>query len=138
MTPDQELLSRYAEERDEAAFAEVVRRHLNLVHAAAARLTHGNAPLAEDVTQAVFADLARKAGELRGHASLTGWLHTSTRYAAAAAVRAEVRRQTHEQEASAMNEIYQEDRTVGWTQLRPVLDEAVGGLAEEDLSLIHI
>jgi RNA polymerase sigma factor (sigma-70 family) len=132
MTPDQELLSRYAEERDEAAFAEVVRRHLNLVHAAAARLTHGNAPLAEDVTQAVFADLARKAGELRGHASLTGWLHTSTRYAAAAAVRAEVRRQTHEQEASAMNEIYQEDRTVGWTQLRPVLDEAVGGLAEED------
>lgn len=132
MTPDQELLSRYAEQRDEAAFAEVVRRHLDLVHAAAARLTHGNAPMAGDVTQAVFADLARKAGELRGHASLTGWLHTSTRYAAAAAVRAEVRRQTHEQEASAMHEIHQEDRAVGWTQLRPVLDEAVGGLAEED------
>ena len=105
MTPEQELLGRYAEQRDEAAFAEVVRRYLNLVHGTAARLTQGNAPMAEDVTQAVFAGLARKAGELRGHPSLVGWLHTSTRFAAAAAVRAEVRRQTHEQEAGVMNVI---------------------------------
>lgn len=60
MNTDAELLGRYAESRSEAAFAEFVRRHLNLVYFAALRRT-GGAPLAEDIVQRVFTEAARDA-----------------------------------------------------------------------------
>ena len=62
MTPDIELLSQYAKRRDEATFAELVRRHLDHVYSTALRLVNGDAHLAEDICQLVFSDLARKAG----------------------------------------------------------------------------
>src|SRR5471032_518085 len=107
MSGDPELLRRYVEERSEAAFAELVQRHLNLVYFAALRQVGGDVHRAKDVAQSVFTDLARKAATLSRHAVLTGWLYTSTHYAAAKALRAEQRRQTHEQEAQTMNEILQ-------------------------------
>ena len=64
MTPDSELLGRYAGTRSEDAFAELVRRHVNLVYSAALRQVNGDAHLAQDVAQTVFTDLARKAGSL--------------------------------------------------------------------------
>src|SRR5438094_603589 len=67
MLDDAELLRRYADDRSEEAFAELVRRHVNLVHSAALRQVNGDAYLAADVTQLVFTDLARKAGELARH-----------------------------------------------------------------------
>ena len=131
MTPDNELLRLYSARGDEAAFAEVVRRHLNLVYGLAVRLLNGNAALAEDVTQSVFTDLARKAGQLRQHETVVGWLHTSARYAAAKAIRAEATRVHHEQEASAMND--PATTTVdSFAQLRPLLDEAVGDLNDRE------
>lgn len=137
MTDDAELLRRYAEENSEAAFAELVRRHLGLVYHAALRQCGGDAHRAEDVAQAVFTDLARKAGKLAGRPVLAGWLHTSTRYAAAQAVRTEVRRQVREREAQTMNEILTEgdagrDAAVEWERMRPVIDEALHGLGERD------
>ena len=84
---DAELLRRYADGGSEAAFAELVRRHLNLVYFAALRQVGGDAHRAEEVAQSVFTDLARKARTLTAHATLTGWLHTSTRFAAAKARR---------------------------------------------------
>ncbi len=83
MTPDTQLLTRYATRRDEASFAELVRLHLDHVYSTALRLVGGDAHLAEDVAQAVFTDLARKAGSLRECPTLSGWLHTSARFAAA-------------------------------------------------------
>ena len=66
MTPDCELLRRYSETRSEEAFAELVERHINLVYSAAMRQVNGEAPLAQEVAQSVFTDLARKAAALAG------------------------------------------------------------------------
>ena len=54
MSQDAELLRRYATEHSEAAFAELVRRHVDLVYSAALRLVNGDTHGAQDVTQQVF------------------------------------------------------------------------------------
>ncbi len=126
---DSELLRLYATERSEKAFAELVRRHLGLVYHAALRQCGGDSHRAEDVAQTVFTDLARKAKDLSARPVLAGWLYTSARYAAAQAVRTEVRRQTREAEAVVMNE---PETAVDWEQLRPVIDEALDALGEPD------
>lgn len=127
---DSELLRRWAAQRDEAAFGELVRRHLDLVYGCALRRLAGDAHLAKDVTQLVFCDLARRAGGLVGRAVLGGWLHTSTRFAAAKAVRGEQRRRAREGIAFAMKA--NDDAAVEWERLRPVLDEAIDALGELD------
>ena len=137
MTDDAELLRRYAENRDEGAFAELVRRRLGLVYHAALRQCGGDAHRAEDVAQAVFTDLARKAAQLARRPVLAGWLHTSTRYAASQAVRTEARRQAREQEARAMSEIFnrtnsEAESVAEWERLRPVIDDALHALGERD------
>src|SRR5947207_13968795 len=104
MLNDIELLRSYAKDGSEAAFAELLRRHLNLVYSAALRRVGGDTHLAEDVSQKVFVSLARQARSLTGHPVLTGWLYTASRYAAAQVVRAERRRQAREQEAYTMTE----------------------------------
>ena len=133
---ESELLRRYADERAEAAFAAIVRRHIGLVYHAALRQT-GDATLAEEVTQTVFTDLARKAGALAGRASITGWLYTSTRFAAAKARRGEQRRRAREQEVYAMQTTATDGAgdlaaEADWEQLRPVIDEALQALEERD------
>ena len=135
-TDDAELLRRYAEEKSEAAFAELVRRHVNLVYAGALRRVGGDAQLAEDVTQLVFTALARGAGTLARHPVLSGWLFTTTRNAAAQVVRTERRRQAREQEAHTMNELSAFDspsaNVADWERLRPVIDEAMDRLSDDD------
>src|ERR1700749_3769404 len=102
-TTDGELLRRYTSEHSEEAFQELVQRHIDLVYSAALRQVNGDSHSAEDITQAVFTDLAAKAPKLGQHTSLTGWLYTSTRFAASTARRTENRRRAREQEAYAMN-----------------------------------
>lgn len=137
MTPDCELLRRYAEAKSEEAFAELVERHLQLVYSAALRQVSGDAHLAQDVAQTVFTDLARKAGVLSQRQVLTGWLYTSTHYAAAKAVRAERRRLAREQEAYAMNEQLQTSTPdFDWEKLSPVLDQLMHQLKDSDRDII--
>ena len=131
MTPDTELLNRYATQRDEAAFAELVRRHLDHVYSTALRLVGGDTHFAEDVAQMVFTDLARKAKSLRRYAALSGWLHTSARFAAAKVVRSEQRRRQREQTALTMPATSVTPASQ-WEQLRPVLDQAIGELSDAD------
>src|SRR6476620_8494216 len=124
MILDCDLLRRYAETHSEDAFAELVRRHINLVYSAAMRQVNGDSHLAQDVAQTVFAELARKAGALSSRQLLTGWLYTCTHFTAAKAVRKEFRRRTREQEAHAMHELCDSPASdFDWENIRPVLDK---------------
>ena len=64
MLEDAELLRRYSEQKSQAAFGELVQRHLNLVYSVALRQVGGDSHLAEDVAQQVFVALAHKAASL--------------------------------------------------------------------------
>src|SRR5947208_3046510 len=108
MHEDAELLRRYADEKSDEAFAELVRRHLNLVYAVALRQVAGDAHLAHDVSQQVFTALARKAAVLAERPALSGWLYRSAHFAASDIVRAERRRRAREQEVYAMNSLMSE------------------------------
>lgn len=132
---DCELLRKYVEKGDEAAFAEVVRSHVDLVYSAALRLVGGDAQLAQDASQQVFTELARQARSLSRHATLVGWLHTTTRYVSSKAIRSERRRRTREQESFAMQNTPAMPE-VNWEQLQPVLDEAVGSLPVDDRDVL--
>lgn len=96
MPDDAELLRRYAEEKSESAFTELLRRHIDAVYAAAIRQVAGDAHRAQDVTQVVFATLAQKARSLTRHPTLPGWLHRTTFHVAAKARRTEARRSSRE------------------------------------------
>src|SRR5690606_5606514 len=102
MASDAELLHRYVALRDQGAFSELVQRHLGLVYASALR-TSGRDALAQEIVQRVFTDLARKAAALQHHPALLAWLYRSTRYAAVAAIREDVRRQKLTDQFAAMS-----------------------------------
>jgi DNA-directed RNA polymerase specialized sigma24 family protein len=104
IAPDGELLRRYAEERSEEAFADLVRRHVDLVYSAALRQVNGDAHLAQDVAQMVFTELSRRAAPLSRRPMLAGWLYTCAHFCAAKAVRSERRR--HSREQAAMHELF--------------------------------
>jgi RNA polymerase sigma factor (sigma-70 family) len=129
---DPQLLADFLASGSEAAFATLVARHSSLVYSAALRQVRGNAHLARDVTQAVFTDLARKATHLSGRADLTGWLYTSTHYAAVQALRSESRRLRRETEAHQMSELSSAENEVAWEHVRPILDEVMRELDERD------
>lgn len=133
METDIELLRRYADFKDEKAFAALVDRHVSFVYSAALRQLNGAAHRAEDVTQTVFIQLARNATKLIRSDELLGWLHTATHHAAANLKRSEARRQQREREAHVMeNDAHEPLSALKWDQVRPVLDEAMLELEEKD------
>lgn len=136
MVPDSELLRRYAAENSEAAFAELVARHLDLVYSAALRQVAGDAHAAQDVAQVVFTTLARKAAAVAGHPVLAGWLYTTTHLAAAKLRRTEGRRRERETEAWAMNENSPDLAAADWDRLQPVLDAAMRELRDADRAAV--
>jgi RNA polymerase sigma factor (sigma-70 family) len=132
---DPELLQQFANSRSEAAFAELVHRHVDLVYSAAARLVGGDTHLAQDVAQSVFTDLAKKAESLSLRGSLTGWLYTSTHFAAAKTVRSERRRRARE-EAFMREPNNDSTSEPNWEEIRPVLDDVMHELQEADREAI--
>src|SRR5438552_6120417 len=102
MTATQELLASFVETGSEPAFRELVTRYLDLVYSTAVRLVDGDTHRAEDVSQIVFADLARMAGKLSGSTTLGGWLHRHTCFVARTVMRGERRRQARERQAVEM------------------------------------
>ena len=131
---DIQLLRDYAERGNEVAFREIVTRHTDFVYSSALRQMD-SADLAADITQKVFVDLARKAGtvgkQLAAEASLAGWLHRATRYAALNHLRDDRRRHTNERQAMEQL-LTNSESSVDWQQIRPALDEALDSLGDED------
>lgn len=136
MKDEAALLRHYAEEGSQEAFAELVRRHLDLVYAAALRRTGGDTHLAHDVTQQVFIALARHARKLSRHTVLSAWLHTATRNAALNLVISEQRRKSREQAASILEAGETAHSVPDWNRLRPVLDAAIDDLPESDRAAV--
>jgi RNA polymerase sigma factor (sigma-70 family) len=97
---DLDLLREYAEQGSQQAFAALVHRYVNLVYTAAVRQVRDR-HAADDVTQAVFIVLARKARQLRDTTILSAWLLGVTRYASRDWLKTRRRRRHYEQAAAA-------------------------------------
>src|SRR5678816_544299 len=122
---DNQLLAEFARENSEAAFAALVSRHVNLVYSVALRKT-GNPNAAEEITQAVFIILAKKARGLSRRTILAGWLCETARLTAANYLRTEIRRQNREQEAYVQSLLNEQTDAEAWQRIAPLLDDALG------------
>jgi RNA polymerase sigma factor (sigma-70 family) len=138
MDHDMELLREYARHSSEEAFAGLVARHISLVYSSALRQVR-DPFLAEEITQAVFIILARKAGSIRAKTILSGWLYRTTRFTAANVLRTESNRQRHEQEAQMQSTLDNDPAGGVWHELSPMLDEAMNrlGQTERDALLLR-
>ena len=86
MTDDMELVREYTAHQSEPAFETLVARYVNLVYSTALRRM-SDPHQAEEVTQAVFIILARKAGSLGSKTILPSWLHRAGCFVAADVVK---------------------------------------------------
>ena len=126
------LLKQYAG-GDESAFTTLFKRHVHLVYSAALRQAR-NPSHAEEVTQAVFILLARKAKSLSPKTVLSGWLYQAARLTTASLIKREIRRQRREQEVY-MQTLTEPDTPL-WEQISPLLEDAMGRLGEKDRNAI--
>lgn len=133
MTESAKLLEDYARRGSEAAFRELVNDYVGLVYSAAVRIVDGDAHLAQDVAQTVFADLARKAAALSENVMLGGWLHRRTCHVAATMMRSQRRRQSRERQAVEMNVLHLEPDP---QPIGPLLDETINRLDPQDRAAI--
>lgn len=133
MSDDAHLLSAFVRDRSEAAFRELVRRHLALVLATARRVLGGDPHLAQDVAQVVFTDFARKAPGLPADTVPAGWLWRHTRFVAANTARAESRRRQREHTAMHLHALdHDPGLDARWQRLAPVLDDVLATLDPSD------
>jgi RNA polymerase sigma factor (sigma-70 family) len=134
MNDDMALVREFAASQSEHAFETLVSRHVNLVYSAALRQAR-DADFAQEITQAVFIILARKAGSLSPKTILSGWLYRTARFAASDALKIRRRRQLREQEA-LMEGVLQNEPDAAWEQISPLLDEAMAQLRDKDRDAI--
>jgi len=132
---DIDLLRQYAQLRSERAFEELVRRHVNLVYSVAWRQTR-DPHVAEEIVQAVFIILARKAGAIGSKVIITGWLCRTARFVASKAIATRQRRAAIEHQASM------EPNPIGessaWPPIEPTLDDAMAQLPDKDHDILTL
>jgi RNA polymerase sigma factor (sigma-70 family) len=125
---DSQLLDRFRDGRDEAAFAALMQRHGGLVWGVCRNIL-GRAPETEDAFQAVFLVLARQAGAIRKSAAVASWLHGTAYRVAMRAKRDEARRRSSESRAKPPGEPIASGESA-WRELQSALDEEVQNLPE--------
>jgi RNA polymerase sigma factor (sigma-70 family) len=132
--PDWKLLDAFAAQRDETAFAELVQRHGGLVIGVCRRLL-ADAHEAEDVFQATFLVLARKAGSFSRRESLPGWLY---RVAYRLALRARARSAQRRLREKSASDLPRNERTMADDPLQPPAPAAnpAEAAARRDLRLV--
>lgn len=130
---DTAYLQEFVQTGSHEAFSHIVRQHLDLVYSAAFRQTRDKHK-AEDITQAVFILLAKKAPSLTSETILPAWLIRATRYAALDLIKMESRRKKHEErfaQTMARSEVVIEVDWK-WPVVSPELDAAIAELSEAD------
>src|SRR5690242_15473026 len=133
---DSALLRRYSENQSDEAFSALVARHVNLVYSVALRQV-GDPHQAEEITQAVFIILGKKAPQLRHGQALSSWLFQATRLTASNFIRSEARRRLREQKAYMQSTLNESGGDI-WPQIAPLLDTAVAALNEKDRRVIML
>ncbi len=129
---DSALLAEFVRSHSEEAFSSIVGRHLDLVCCVAYSRVRNHA-LSRDVAQTVFITLARKAAGLPPGVILSGWLFRTARFAAADAMKSEMRRERREMQAARMETNPGENGSQStWEELVPLLPEALAVLRETD------
>jgi RNA polymerase sigma factor (sigma-70 family) len=129
---DFELLQRFTRYGEQAAFSDVVRRHLNLVFATALRKV-ADAGGAQEISQNVFSALARKAWRFAPDDSLPAWLHKTALLESKSWLRGELRRRRREQTAAELGTAMNApDDQPAFNSLVPLLDDALLSLREND------
>jgi RNA polymerase sigma factor (sigma-70 family) len=129
---DFERLQRFTHEGEQSAFAEVVRRHLDLVFGTAMRKVE-DPGAAQEVSQNVFAVLGRKAWQFAPDDSLPAWLHKTTLFEANTWLRGELRRSRREATAAELGTTMNTpEEHPSFAELIPLLDEALLSLRERD------
>jgi len=136
-TSDIELIRQFVRNQSEAAFARLVERHVNLVYSVAFRFIR-NATDAQDIAQAVFVILAKKAGSLSERTVLTGWLYEATRFTAMRHLRNQARRHACEEKALMESNLTHAEPADTWRELEPHLEAAMARLAERDRTLLAL
>jgi RNA polymerase sigma factor (sigma-70 family) len=133
MAEDNELLRRYAEERDEIAFRTLVDRHIQFVYTTARRRLNGDQHAAQDVAQLVFTAVAKQARTLSGNVVFPAWLYRTTSNISIDFVRAQTQRRRREKEVTDMQE---SSISVSPEMLRPLFDAVIDELSEKDRAVI--
>jgi RNA polymerase sigma factor (sigma-70 family) len=129
---DEQLLSAFLNNRDDAAFTVLVQRHGPMVLHVCGRVL-GHEQDAEDVFQAVFLVLARNADTLRNKASLASFLHGTAYRTAMKAKQSAARRHKHESSRGARTQLrspLDPADELSWREVRTLLDEEIERLPE--------
>jgi RNA polymerase sigma factor (sigma-70 family) len=122
-TTDRQLLERFAGQRDEAAFAALMKRHGPMVLGVCRRILQ-HAHDAEDAFQATFLVLVRKAGGIARGERLSNWLYgVAVRTASKLKVQ-QTRRRVHEQACASQKTVATAARALE-LDVRPTLDEEI-------------
>jgi RNA polymerase sigma factor (sigma-70 family) len=126
---DRDLLHRFSDERDEAAFAEIVRRHAPMLLRVSQRVLR-NTHDAEEIAQATFLLLAQKAASMRWHDSVSGWLF-QTAYRLSLKARTAAHRRAHHESRATPAPPADPLVDLNVRELQTVLDEELSGLPEK-------
>jgi RNA polymerase sigma factor (sigma-70 family) len=125
---DGQLLESFIDQKDEAAFEALVRRHGPMVLAVCRRVVRNHHD-AEDAFQATFLVLARKASSIKPRGMVANWLHGVAYQTALKARTMTAKRRLREKNVTAMPEPAAPAPNQ-WHDLQPLIDQELNGLPE--------